>query len=117
MSLGRNSSFFGIPGQEKERPDNDFNTFYREVIKLNQDCSFDYFVGEFLDTLTSFNMCNIFFQSLHLWPTSLLNVNGGIGSTKTTPTRGINLKSSCCQAKTISNENWLANERFTGEPD
>jgi len=32
------------PGQEKERPDNDFNTFYREVIKLNQDCSFDYFV-------------------------------------------------------------------------
>ena len=38
-------SFFGIPGQEKERPED--VTIYSEMIKLNQDTSFDYFVGEF----------------------------------------------------------------------
>ena len=44
--LERNlKSFFGIPGQEKERPED--VTIYSEMIKLNQDTSFDYFVGEF----------------------------------------------------------------------
>ena len=38
-------SFFGVPGQEKERPED--VTIYSEMIKLNQDTSFDYFVGEF----------------------------------------------------------------------
>ena len=37
-------SFFGIPGQEKERPED--VTIYSEMIKLSQDTSFDYFVGE-----------------------------------------------------------------------
>ena len=37
-------SFFGIPGQEKERPED--VTIYSEMIKLSQDTSFDYFIGE-----------------------------------------------------------------------
>ena len=59
-------------------------------------------------------MRKIFSQSLHLLLTSLLNVNGGIGSTKTTPTKGLSLnclRSSCYQTKIISHENWFGTER------
>ena len=79
---------FAIPGDEKERTKD--VPIYNEMMKLNQDTSFEYFVGEFQRIPAPFlSMTNIFSQSLHLWRTSLLNANGEIGSTMTTPTRGL----------------------------
>ena len=71
-----------FPGQEKERPDD--VPIYNEMMKVNQDTSFEYFVGEFQIMFqripASFlSMSNIFSQSLHLCPTSLQSANGGIG--------------------------------------